>query len=60
MNERHVIPSLHDRLIRFAAAGRAQAEAHPSGPLREALLDRVRIVETKIAVEGRLPRQPMR
>lgn len=53
MNERQIIPSLHERLIKFAAAGRAQAEAYPSGPLRESLLDRVRAVETNIEAEGR-------
>ena len=53
MNERQIIPSLHERLIKFAGAGRAQAEAYPIGPLREALLDKVRAAETKIAAERR-------
>jgi len=53
MNERKIISSLHERLIKFAAAGRAQAEAYPIGPLREALLERVLAVETNIEAEGR-------
>lgn len=51
MNEQQTIPSLHDRLIRFVAAGRTQAESYPADPLKETLLARVWAVEIKIAVE---------
>jgi hypothetical protein len=55
-----IFPSLHDRLVKFATEGRTQAELHDPGPIRDALLEKVRRAEIAIAFDGWLASRELR